>query len=159
MAWPRVAEYFARFKLSVGLTCSLEVLASTLSRLPLLIRPSNENNRCKKQDISQVKNEESHYNCVFTDEEAESVPLLGQDVPPAAAEKKVSTNDECARFSVWKAAQIYLGRSILLKNVAHTVVPIRFEKKIKCGGPKLEVGIIVHEEEHEEEEEQEEAEG
>lgn len=159
MAWPRVAEYFARFKLSVGLTCSLEVLASTLSRLPLLIRPSNENNMLKNENILKVDNEESHYNCVFNDEETESRPLRGQDIPQSVVERKVPTNDDCARFNVWKAAQIYLGRSILLKNVAHTVVPIRFEKNFTCNGPKLEVGIIVHEEAHDDEDEEGEVEG
>jgi hypothetical protein len=39
-AWPRLAEYFARYQLSLGLKCSLEVLAPSLSRVPLLIRPS-----------------------------------------------------------------------------------------------------------------------
>jgi|AntRauTorckE5430_2_1112549.scaffolds.fasta_scaffold03504_3 hypothetical protein len=41
-AWPRLAEYFARFQLSLGLKCSLEVMAPSLSRLPLFIRPPTE---------------------------------------------------------------------------------------------------------------------
>lgn len=40
-AWPRLAEYFARYQLSLGLRCSLEVLAPSLSRVPLLIRPTS----------------------------------------------------------------------------------------------------------------------
>lgn len=46
-AWPRLAEYFARFQLSLGLACSLEVMAPSLSRLPLFIRPPKEE---KKKD-------------------------------------------------------------------------------------------------------------
>lgn len=38
--WPRLAEYFARFQLIIGLKCSIEILAPTLSPLPLAIRPS-----------------------------------------------------------------------------------------------------------------------
>ena len=44
-AWPRLAEYFARFQLSSDLPCSLEVLAPTLSRRPLMIRPPTEMER------------------------------------------------------------------------------------------------------------------
>ena len=40
MAWPRLAEYFARFKLSLGMTCNLEVRAPTLSRIPLFVEPT-----------------------------------------------------------------------------------------------------------------------
>jgi hypothetical protein len=39
LAWPRLAEYFARFKLSRGLCCCLEVLAPTLSKIPLQVVP------------------------------------------------------------------------------------------------------------------------
>jgi hypothetical protein len=41
-AWPRLAEYFARFYLSRNLGCSLEVLAPTLATTPLFIRPPME---------------------------------------------------------------------------------------------------------------------
>jgi hypothetical protein len=42
LAWPRLAEYFARFKLSLGLQCSLEVMAPSLSRIPLVVRPFDQ---------------------------------------------------------------------------------------------------------------------
>ena len=38
-AWPRVMEYLKRFQLSLGLPCSIEVLAPTLSRIPIYIKP------------------------------------------------------------------------------------------------------------------------
>ena len=41
-AWPRLAEYFSRFQLSVDLPCSLEVKAPTLQSTPLYIRPPAE---------------------------------------------------------------------------------------------------------------------
>ena len=40
MAWPRLAEYFARFKLSLDMPCNLEVRAPTLSRVPLFVGPA-----------------------------------------------------------------------------------------------------------------------
>mmetsp|Transcript_23517 Transcript_23517/g.49861 ORF Transcript_23517/g.49861 Transcript_23517/m.49861 type:complete len:928 (+) Transcript_23517:233-3016(+) len=42
LAWPRLAEYFARFQLSIDLPCSIEVAAPTLSALPLHIYPPAE---------------------------------------------------------------------------------------------------------------------
>ena len=41
-AWPRLAEYFARFQLSIDLPCSIEVKAETLQPLPLYVRPPKE---------------------------------------------------------------------------------------------------------------------
>jgi hypothetical protein len=40
MAWSRMVEYFARFKLSLHISCSLEVLAPTLCRVPIWIHPA-----------------------------------------------------------------------------------------------------------------------
>ncbi|KAL7471192.1 hypothetical protein ACHAXS_011493 [Conticribra weissflogii] len=42
LAWPRLADYFARFQLSIDLPCSIEVAAPTLSALPLHIYPPSE---------------------------------------------------------------------------------------------------------------------
>lgn len=44
-AWPRLAEYFARFQLSIDLPCSIEVKAETLQPLPLYVRPPKEMER------------------------------------------------------------------------------------------------------------------
>mmetsp|Transcript_15518 Transcript_15518/g.31421 ORF Transcript_15518/g.31421 Transcript_15518/m.31421 type:complete len:910 (+) Transcript_15518:36-2765(+) len=44
-AWPRLAEYFARFQLSIDLPCSIEVKAETLQPLPLYVRPPKEMQR------------------------------------------------------------------------------------------------------------------
>lgn len=50
-AWPRLAEYFARFHLSIGIQCSLEVLAPTFSSVPLYIRPAMEYSRLKYREV------------------------------------------------------------------------------------------------------------
>lgn len=65
-AWPRLAEYFARYQLSLGLKCSLEVLAPSLSRVPLLIRPSFATldlyqNHVRKEQVDGSSKEE--YSC------------------------------------------------------------------------------------------------
>ena len=51
-AWPRLAEYFARFHLG-GVLCSLEVRAPTLSRVPLYVRPSQEFEQGHNVDLDQ----------------------------------------------------------------------------------------------------------
>jgi len=59
MAWPRLAEYFARFKLSLGMTCNLEVRAPTLSRVPLFVEPAvigNGENVSEQPKASSNKN-------------------------------------------------------------------------------------------------------
>lgn len=53
-AWPRLAEYFARFQLSLGLKCSLEVMAPSLSRLPLFIRPKHEVEHKERQRGQEI---------------------------------------------------------------------------------------------------------
>jgi hypothetical protein len=53
--WPRLSEYFARFRLSLGLICSLEVLAPTLSRLPLRVLPVSET----ADDMESVRQDDS----------------------------------------------------------------------------------------------------
>eukprot|EP00978_Attheya_sp_CCMP212_P012851 scaffold32099_cov50-Attheya_sp.AAC.10 len=56
-AWPRLAEYFARFQLSLGLNCSVQVMAPTLSSVPLFIRPPIEMARRerKRNNNSSIK--------------------------------------------------------------------------------------------------------
>ena len=62
MAWPRLAEYFARFRLSLGIPCSLEVMATTLSRLPLSVRPpQEEQSSLRRLSISSSQNNNDRY--------------------------------------------------------------------------------------------------
>lgn len=64
-AWPRLAEYFARFHLSIGIKCSLEVLAPFFSNVPLFIRPPIEvelKNRKVSNIIQSDKNKTSDFN-------------------------------------------------------------------------------------------------
>lgn len=64
-AWPRLAEYFARFHLSIGIKCSLEVLAPFFSNVPLFIRPPIEfelKNRTLSDGIQDDKKVNSDFN-------------------------------------------------------------------------------------------------
>ncbi len=57
-AWPRLAEYFARFQLSLELRCSLQVMAPSLSPRPLFIRPVCEKKEMQRRKIQQQHTEE-----------------------------------------------------------------------------------------------------
>ncbi len=54
-AWPRLAEYFARFQLSIDLPCSIEVKAETLQPLPLYVRPPKEVEKRIKRNRMKLK--------------------------------------------------------------------------------------------------------
>ena len=53
LAWPRLANYFARFGLCWGISCSLEVMAATLTNVPLFVRPPREQQRQRLQQQTQ----------------------------------------------------------------------------------------------------------
>lgn len=53
LAWPRLANYFSRFGLSLGMSCSLEVRAATLTNMPLYVRPPLEQQQRKRQHQQQ----------------------------------------------------------------------------------------------------------
>lgn len=158
LAWPRLAEYFARFKLSLDMTCSLEVLAPTLSRVPLWVHP-NDGSRVssstkefpKKNGRSSKKN--------ATDNNKENVEAINSvwtklQKEDSALPSTLKDNDiNRDRVQIWKATQSFLGRSIDLANVAHTSVPIRIENEITSkkmsrnkavAGPRLVVDVVVH---------------
>ena len=107
----RKAEYFARFRLSLGLPCSLEVLAPTLSAMPLLVR-----------SLSETTNTTGV-----------------QEQPPVKLRSKGtghnnSNNQELNHHTICNALQHYLGRTVNPKNVAHAIIPIRFRGDDDCEG-------------------------
>lgn len=155
MAWPRLAEYFARFKLSLGMTCSLEVLAPTLSRVPLWVQPATtdeigaaaitaslHSKQNKKKSTKIVKtggkkrimcqgdreqddSEKWSDNFESAIEEQES----GGDTNSEASERK-SEPPSRERLGIWKATQQFLGRPVNLANVAHAVVPVQAKSQV-----------------------------
>ena len=152
LAWPRLAEYFARFNLSLDMTCSLEVLAPTLSRVPLWVHPNDVNpskseymksKMCttKSSEVNAQRMKENKPNCTYIQGKKDFVHTL----------KKKNANRK--REQIWKATQTYLGCSIDLANVAYASVPIRMEdritnkkapKKLSLNGPRLVVAVVIH---------------
>lgn len=132
-AWPRLAEYFARFKLSLKLHCSIQVIVPPdLAPYPLMIRPLQE------EGVIQGKPD-------GLEELEDDIEQAIHKTSSNGLEKHTSLEDE--RCLVWKAARHYLGRPVEAKNVAHSVVPIRIraeQSKSSINTPKLEIAMIVH---------------
>jgi hypothetical protein len=157
LAWPRLAEYFARFKLSLGLQCSLEVMAPSLSRIPLVVRPFDQYVRgTQKAAAESSKNRAEPEERPWTEgleyDEEEKVETGSQS---SRQESSHSSDDDDhddnplnddERTRIWKAAQLYLGHPLRLMNVVHALVPIRVDghRPTDASCPKLEVDLIVH---------------
>jgi hypothetical protein len=172
MAWPRLAEYFARFKLSLGRTFSLEVMAPTLSRVPLFIRmptPSKTQGQQTNKTNNTARNTSIHKvdgttendwidgkTCFESEVETATIDddddddTDGQHHPIIESDEYESPSQQ--HIDLWKAAQLFLGRPVDLCNVAHTVIPIRRRnakhlvqrQKDNASGPTLEVAVVVH---------------
>ena len=104
--------------------CSLEVLAPTLSRVPLCIRPHHQTN---ETDNNQEEEEMDSENGEFWIDGLESG--FETNSQPEKKKKQPVTDDRAATedisVEIWKAAQLYLGRPFDISNTAHAVVPIR----------------------------------
>ena len=130
-AWPRLAEYFARFQLSLGLPCSLEVMAPTLSSVPLFVRSPLESNalRVAGNPIHNIDNDE-----------------WNPDKVDADSDSACSTNDDSdTHKDIQRAVSCYLRCNIELRNVAHSIQYIRNGKRRTKNSPTLEVDLIVYE--------------
>lgn len=156
MAWPRLAEYFARFQLSTGLNCRLEVLAPSLSRVPLHVRPegpSSRNNRPQPQsqlratseDDSTPNKQQVEWKDILAEQESEEEKKEARVVTPEEAVVRrgnVGTDPETHHLLC--AAQKFLERPVHASNMAHAVAPIRLEGGKLADAPKLEATLIVH---------------
>jgi hypothetical protein len=142
LAWPRLAEYFARFKLSLGLQCSLEVMAPSLSKIPLIVRPLSQN----AQEDSTASQSRGTANQPWLEgleyNEADTASRSSSQDESNRTVKDSQVDDE--QTKIWKAMQLYLGYPLKIKNVAHTLVPIRIgSRRPHDSTPKLEVDLIV----------------
>ena len=144
-AWPRLAEYFARFQLSLGLQCGLEVLAPSLSSIPLFIRPASQcgnrqrNPSTSASSVSAMDDDHGQWTDGLSDtsEVAGSDTMVSEDNPPNATDAR--------RFEILTAATAYLRRPVEMKNVAHSVHPIgRGSRHSHDTQPTLEVHMIVY---------------
>lgn len=152
MAWPRLAEYFARFKLSRGVTCSLEVLAPTLSRVPLWVQTTDANINPMAMMVGEangqgVKTEKMDLDLFDDCRKKSQSPCRDK---PNKNKQKDSPSAE--RLSIWKATQRFLGQNINLMNVANVCVPIKIKspgtnrraKPNDPSSPTMEVAVVVH---------------
>jgi hypothetical protein len=151
--------------------CSLEVLAPTLSRVPLWVHPTETHSigsmsygPTKKKKISTIVDKDKiDENVDLTNinpwigtsshrERDDSSPIYDVSCDTTSKQKEKVPSHE--RFMIWKATQSFIGRSIDVANVAHATVPIRIDginihsargKKTQAlNGPRLTVDVIVH---------------
>ena len=163
MAWPRLAEYFARFQLVTNLPCSLEVKAPTLQSMPLYIRPPGEMERpVMDRAASGGDGENSNRGNNWDggdgfDEEGISVdPDDGghhraPKISKAAQQRAEADVRRKEKLSlICKAAVAYKRRPDLkVENVAYSMQPIRRDytgsrqSSPSQSGPVLEMSLIV----------------
>lgn len=153
-AWPRLAQHLARFQLSLRLTCSLEVKAPTLSRVPLFIEPSSRSSTVSAS-AQQDSEDESGWRDGFSEDEDLDHPkdALGQErsepKKKLQADQKEITRENRKR-DIRMAASRFLDRPVELANVAYEIVPIQTKgkktkrKRSTSEIPTLEVALIVH---------------
>ena len=151
-SWPRLAEYFARYQLSLDLSCSLEVLAPSLCRRPLMIRPPSEiEQRSRMVEVEKVDecdldgdgwddgcdNDDDH------DENDAQAPIVSKTV----RDREHAQQQKDKKMSLLcKAAEMYKGRPVSLKNVALESHLIRRhgENTVRAkNASMLEVSIVV----------------
>lgn len=169
-AWPRLAEYFARFQLSIDLPCSLEVKAPTLQNRPLYIRPPVEIERrmTRKRNMSLTADLMSDANNDDDSDEGSNIHnweggdgfdagnsvddnINSQPKPSKAARRRAEEElQKKKRISlIHKAALTYKGRADLkVENVAHSTQTIRRSKgsgqtTSSKDGPVLEISFVV----------------
>lgn len=139
--------------------CSLEVLAPTLSRVPLSIQPlylpgdqgcidDDEDKVGKTRDVVDKSWVNGITNKFFNVEgEQGAAPNPAKPGSYYTTPKVVApTKGENERHALWQVALHYLGRSFDRNHVAHAVVPIRnaSDDRSSRNQPKLEVSIVVH---------------
>jgi hypothetical protein len=149
-AWPRLAEYFARFHLSLDMQCGLEVLAPLLSSVPLFIKPTSKRLKHQRQarmtssSAGNIEDERQLWSDGMTDLSHVNEPSSShkQQVPGMS---QVSTSNTNRRLHVLAAANAYLKRPVDIENVAHSIQPIgRSTRQNKDARPTLEVNMIVY---------------
>jgi hypothetical protein len=153
------------------MTCSLEVLAPTLSRVPLWVQPNDKETAVMRDDRTHgntnfildkaaAKRPRQETSTVerfdFWDEASplESKDMQHHDTARSSSEHELSPR-QSERIQIWNAVKSFLGQTIDLANVSHVSVPIRIEgessekrssksKNAMLQGPQLTVNVIVH---------------
>jgi hypothetical protein len=168
LAWERLCAYFSRFRLCPNLAFGLEVLAPTLAKIPIFIRPKPLNRPFQKLSGTNAKlavkvTHDSHstqpedpldigsWEELNTDHdekngnknEPEDADDTSDSLPPSLQSKL-----ETRRIEIMDAAKEYWrDRKMALKNIAVSCQRIRAEEYIHDASNnsvlELEVNIIV----------------
>jgi len=157
-AWPRLAEYLARFQLSLDLNCSIDVVAPLLSPIALSIKPqleierSSEDNwthvNCKKPKVL-IQNDDDllSENDLFGNiciPEMDTLSLDGED-ESSEINYQIEEMKRVERMKV--AVSKYLERPIPSENITSHTHPIRRINETLRSNPFLEIFIIVYDKE------------
>ena len=155
-AWPRLSNYFSRFRLSPGIDCSLEVYAPTLAKTPIHVRVTGNEKPMNESEGQDGDQQERPWIDGF-DEPDESDT---DEEDKLTRKEKLKEKNIFDRKATFRAAQAFLGTPIQLDNVARSIQPIKIVRSPLSGGggdpqgriqqqhqpmmePKLDVNIIV----------------
>lgn len=158
-AWPRLSEYFARFQLSLGLPCSFEVMAPTLCSRPLFVRSSLERQQQQHNQL-KIKKSRKKNKSAADDEDDGGDDEWDPDIADISSDSDCSIEaDEDIRIQIQRAVSGHVSRNIDIRNVAHSMQPIRNGKRRTKNSPMLEVDMIAYKKSTDEEETEETDEG
>jgi hypothetical protein len=157
----------------------MEVLAPTLSRVPLWVQPNDKelagmcvdgkcgnNNNEFDNAVAEKRCQEgsSVERCDFWEESSlkENKDIRRHCKIQSSSEHELSPF-QSERMQIWNAVKSFLGQSVDLANVSHAAVPIRIERDITeirssknkndvALGPHLTVNVIVHDAQSQDEE-------
>jgi hypothetical protein len=166
-AWPRLSEYFARFQLSLGLPCSFEVMAPTLCSRPLFVRSSLERQHQQQKQlkaVTQKSRTNSNNNRGDVVKGGDGVDADEDDWDPDVVEANSDSDcsieaDQNILVQIQRAASSHVSRNVDIRNVAHSMQPIRNGKRRTKNSPMLEVDMIVYQKSMDEEDAEELEEG
>ena len=158
MAWARLANYFARFRLSTGLRCSLECLAPSLSKVPVFVRTQHGRNKNAKDRERKPDSEDSDHENHHDREEDPWIDgfedgnhcetdddLVANNVNGPNREAG-SKRFQAEREAILTATRNFMGcPTIKLKNIAVSIQPIRLgsARPLSATAPKLEVDVVI----------------
>jgi hypothetical protein len=139
-----------RFRLSLGIQFSLEVF-STLSKVPIFVRAHQEQGVQKQGTHSSDKDDDdddddddngARWADGLADNDNSETDNRNDE--PLPKSKQASKKNEPKRKEILKAVQSYAKRPVELRNVAHSLQPIRVaDATIEGSPPQLEVHMIV----------------
>lgn len=122
-------------------------MAPSLSKIPLVVRPLHHQRRqtvaASPQNGPGQDSRPWIEGLEYTEDGEDGDALSHASHDKSVASTASQVDDE--RTRIWKATQLYLAYPLSIKNVAHSLVPIRIagHDATQPSSPKLEVDLIV----------------